>query len=67
VGAIIRFFGRTGIRRGLSGPGGRGWLAIGVAAWVIQFLRRKSGEPKVEHSEKLKPGQTLVIRHLPKG
>jgi hypothetical protein len=40
---------------------------VGVAAWLIQFLRRKRGEPKVQFTEKLKPGQTIVIHHVPKG
>jgi hypothetical protein len=39
---------------------------IGVAAWLIRFLQRKANEPKVHISEKLEPGQTIVIRHLAK-
>ena len=68
MGALLRTLARTGFRRGLGGgPGGRGWLALGLAAGVLQFLRRKSGEPKVQISEELKPGQTIVVRHLGKG
>ena len=68
MGAILRALARTGFRRGLGGgPGGRGWLYVGLLAAVIQFLRRKSGEPKLVVTEKLKPGQALVIRHLAKG
>jgi hypothetical protein len=68
VGALLRTVVRTGFRRGLGGgPGGKGWLALGVAAGVLQFLRRKTGQPKVQITEDLKPGQTLVIRHLAKG
>ena len=63
-GPLLRTLARTGIRRGLAGPGGRGWLAVGLAAGVIQFLRRKSDEPKVELTEKLEPGQSLIITHL---
>lgn len=66
MGALLRTLARTGFRRGIGG-GGRGWLAIGLAAGVLQFLRRKSGEPKFQISEELKPGQTMVIRHLGKG
>jgi hypothetical protein len=39
---------------------------VGLLAAVIQFLRRKSGEPKVQLTEKLEPGQVIVIRHLAK-
>jgi hypothetical protein len=68
MGALIRTIARTGIRRGLGGgAGGRGWLAIGLAAGTIQFLRRKSGEPKVTSVTKLEPGQSLVITHMRKG
>ncbi|MFP5319137.1 MAG: hypothetical protein ACLGI2_12710 [Acidimicrobiia bacterium] len=67
MGALLRTLARTGFRRGLGGAGGRGWLAVGLAAGILQFLRRKAGEPKVEMTEELKPGQTVVIRHLGKG
>ena len=64
---LLRFLGRTGIRKGLGPtPGGRGWVAIGVAAWLIRFLQRKANEPKVHLNEKLGPGETIVIRHLAK-
>ena len=63
MGAILRILARTGLRRGLGGAGGRGWLAVGATAAVIQFLRRKSDEPKVSMSEELQPGQTMVITH----
>lgn len=67
MGAMLRSLARTGVRRGLSGPGGRGWLALGLAAGTIQFLRRHAGEPKVQLTEKLKPGETMVITHYRKG
>ena len=64
---LLRFLGRTGIRKGLGpSPGGRGWVAIGIAAWLIRFLQRKANEPKVHLNEKLGPGETIVIRHLAK-
>ena len=66
MGALLRTLARTGFRRGLGAAGGKGWLAVGLMAGTIQFLRRKSGEPKVELSEKLKPGQTIIITHLTK-
>ncbi len=68
MGALLRTLARAGLRRGLGGgAGGRGWLVVGVVAGVLQFLRRKSGEPKVEISERLEPGQAIVVRHLGKG
>jgi len=68
MGALIRSLARKGIRQGLGGgPGGRGWLAVGLAAATVQYLRRKSDEPKVGWTTELKPGQTMVIRHLRKG
>ncbi len=67
IRALLRSLGRTGFRKGLGRePGGRGWLLIGVAAWLIRFLQRKKDEPKVHITEKLEPGQVMVIRHLAK-
>ena len=66
-GPLLRTIARTGVRRGLTGAGGRGWLTVGLAAAAIQFLRRKSDEPKVEITEKLEPGQSITITHLRKG
>ncbi len=65
-GPLLRTIARTGVRRALTGGGGRGWLAVGLAAATIQFLRRKSDEPKVEITEKLEPGHGIVITHLRK-
>ena len=68
MGALLRNLARKGIRQGLGGgPGGRGWLAVGLAAAAAQYLRRKSGEPKVDWTTELKPGQTMVVRHYRKG
>ena len=65
-GPLLRTVARTGVRRGLTGAGGRGWLAVGLAAGAIQFLRRKSDEPKLQITEQLEPGQGIVITHLRK-
>lgn len=68
MGALIRVLTRKGFRQGLGGgSGGRGWLAVGLAAATVQYLRRKAGEPKVNWKAELKPGQTVVIRHFRKG
>ena len=51
------------------GPGigkSNAWLAIGVTAWALQTLKRlATREPKVVFKETLKPGERLVISHLP--
>ncbi len=67
IKTLIRSLGRSGFRKGLGRePGGRGWLVIGVLAWLIRFVQRKKDEPKVQMSERLEPGQVIVIRHLAK-
>lgn len=63
---VLRSLRRTGVRKGLAGEG-RAWLVVGLGAAVLHFLHRKAEEPKATYSEKLKPGQTIVIRHLGKG
>ena len=67
MGAVLRTLARTGFRRGVGGAGGRAWLGVGVAAATIQFLRRKKDEPKVTYTEKLEPGQKMIITHFGKG
>jgi hypothetical protein len=68
MGALIRMLARKGFRQGLGGgPGGKGWLAVGLAAATVQYLRRKAGEPKVDWTTELKPGQTMTIHHFRKG
>ncbi len=55
---------RLGLARGLGKS--NAWLAVGVTAWALQTLKRfATKEPKVVFSEKLKPGERLVISHLP--
>ena len=55
---------RLGLTRGLGKS--NAWLAVGVAAWALQTLKRLAAkEPKVVYREKLKPGQRIVISHLP--
>ncbi len=57
---------RLGLARGLGKS--NAWLAIGVTAWALQTLKRfATKEPKVVFREKLKPGERLVISHLPPG
>ena len=68
MGLLIRRLARKGIREGLTGgTGGRGWLAVGLAAATVQYLRRKHGEPKVAWTTELKPGQMMTIQAFRKG
>jgi hypothetical protein len=55
---------RIGLARGLGKS--NAWLAVGVTAWALQTLKRfATREPKVVYSERLNPGERLVISHLP--
>ncbi|MEA2828997.1 MAG: hypothetical protein QOG43_3436 [Actinomycetota bacterium] len=55
---------RLGLARGLGKS--NAWLAVGVTAWALQTLKKFAAkEPKVVYREQLKPGQRLVISHLP--
>lgn len=55
---------RIGLTRGLGKS--NAWLAVGVTAWVLQTLKKfATKEPKVVFREQLKPGERLVISHLP--
>ncbi len=53
---------RLAFARGLGSS--NAWLAVGAAAWALERIRRK-GEPKVVYHEKLKPGERILITHLP--
>jgi hypothetical protein len=57
---------RLGLRRGL-GDGSRVWLTVGAAALLVRLFQRMAspGKPVVV-TEDLQPGETLVIRHLPR-
>ena len=54
---------RQGFRRGVL-QGSRPWLVVGGVAVGMKVLRKLSGsEPEVVYSEKLAPGESLVIAH----
>ena len=58
---------RHGFRRGVVG-GSQVWLAVGAVALGARLLKRMAGPGKpVVVTERLAPGQTLVIRHLRPG
>ena len=52
-------------RNGLTG-GSRVWMTVFVARFVLRWLARvaKQGEMPVKHSERLAPGESLLIRHV---
>ncbi len=64
IPALLRSIARMGFRRALSGPGGRGWLIVGLAAATLRMLNRRAGEPKALLVEKVETGQSLVITHF---
>ena len=56
---------RLGFARGLGGS--RGWLALGFTAGGLHLLKRAvTREPDTVYLEELRPGQTLLVRHLPR-
>lgn len=60
---MLRFLLRRGFQKGLMG-GSRRWLVMGGVALGVKVLRKLSGsEPEVVYSEKLDPGESLVIAH----
>lgn len=52
-------------RKGLLG-GSRVWTAVFVARFLGRRLARvmKKGDMPVKHSERLAPGESLLIRHV---
>ena len=55
---------RLAFARGLGKS--NAWLAVGATAWALQTLKKfATKEPKVVFCEKLKPGERLIISHLP--
>jgi hypothetical protein len=56
---------RIGFARGLGGS--RVWLTLGVVAGGLRLLRRMATrEEDVVYLEKLLPGQSVVIQHIPR-
>ena len=62
---VRRTFRTNGIRKGLLG-GSRFWLAVFVAGLLVQWSAKvtKRGEMPVRYSERLAPGEGIVIRHI---
>lgn len=60
---MLRLLLRQGFRRGVL-QGSRPWLVVGGVALGLRVLRKLSGsEPEVVYSEKLGPGESVVIAH----
>lgn len=57
---------RQAIVRGLIG-GSRGWLVLGGVAWAIRLLSRVASTRRLRtvSTEELRPGERLLISHLP--
>ena len=65
MSSLSRRLMRTGLRRGLL-EGSGAWLAVGAAAVVIRVARRAMARrPEIVYSERLAPGEGLMIQHLP--
>jgi hypothetical protein len=61
---MLKSLARIGLARGIGGS--RGWLALGLTAGGLRMVRRAmKREPEVVYCEELRPGQSLVIQHLP--
>lgn len=61
---MVGFVWRLAITRGLFG-GNRRWMTVFAAIGAAKLMRRiASREAETVYSEELKPGETLVIRHL---
>lgn len=60
---MIRLLIGNGFRRGVLG-GSRFWLVLGGFGLMVKVLRKLAGnEPVTVYSEKLEPGQAVLIAH----
>jgi len=65
VASLLRKGVRQGLRRGLLG-GERTWIILGAASLLVQLALKSLGKRhEVVFSEKLGPGERLVITHRP--
>jgi hypothetical protein len=61
---VLKAATRRGTTAGL-GDGSRVWLVLGAGAALVRLLRWMAGPGKpTVVTEELRPGETLVIRHL---
>ena len=62
---MLRYLTSVGFRRGALG-GSRAWMIVGGAAAFMRILgRMASRQEKIVYCEKLEPGQSLLVSHLP--
>lgn len=63
---VLLSLSRVWMWRGIRGSS-RGWLYLGMAAGALRLLGRiVRDQPKLVYRERLDPGHSLVIRHLPR-
>lgn len=64
---MLRLLRLTSFRRGVMG-GSRAWTIVATVLFGVRLLKKIAGsEPEVVHTSRLRPGESLVIRHdLPK-
>lgn len=67
-GFVKRYIRYNALRRGLLG-GSRIWTTIFFAGYVGRWLAKvtKRGEMPVITSDRIEPGEGLLIRHIPPG
>ncbi len=66
MGKLLGYLVRNGLRRGLLG-GERLWLVLGGLALAARFaLKVVRREPETVFSEKLRPGERLIVTHRPR-
>lgn len=54
---------RHGLRKGLLG-GSQVWMGLGAVALGIRAVQRLRARDPVVVTERLEPGQTLIVRHF---
>jgi hypothetical protein len=61
---VVGLLWRRAIAKGLLG-GDRRWMTVFAAIGTAKLMHKLVGrEPETVYREELKPGETLVIRHL---
>jgi hypothetical protein len=62
---VLKNLVRIGLARGIGGS--RAWLAVGVTAGGLRLVRRAlKRQADVVYCEELRPGQSLVVQHIPR-
>ena len=63
MNAVAGYLRKNAVRRGLFG-GNRWWMALGILIYGRRLVRKIAGrDPEVVYSERLEPGQSLLITH----